>query len=319
MDKKDNLLGYVAELYYERGLSQKEISAILNVSRPTVSRLIDNSKTQGIVEIKINNPIKKNQNLSEKIRHYFKLRDCIVVCGSYDFDKAIDMSAKAAVEMLDVFLDDGMSLGVTWGRSVNAVASALHNTSISNINVCQLSGCLPIKNPNLSSFIVPHRFAQKFNGSCTNITAPLFVQGKEIYEYLVNEPLIKDAIDKASNVDVSLISVGPIGDKKNFMYQSGYYDIFSLDRFKNKGAVALAAGRFIDINGNEVNVDNLYSISVPLDKLRKIPVTIAVSATADRAEATYAVLNSHCIDVLVIDEALANKLLEIRSNYQRSL
>ena len=79
MNRNDNLLEYVAELYYERGLSQQEIGSIINASRPTVSRLIDEAKKQGVVKIVIETSVSKNNKLSGRLRKAFHLRDAIVV------------------------------------------------------------------------------------------------------------------------------------------------------------------------------------------------------------------------------------------------
>ena len=46
----------VCRLYYEENLSQKEISALMGISRPQISRMLTCARSQNIVTIKINNP-----------------------------------------------------------------------------------------------------------------------------------------------------------------------------------------------------------------------------------------------------------------------
>ena len=312
MNRNDNLLAYVAELYYNRGLSQQEIGAIIGASRPTVSRLIEDAKKQGIVKITIESSVSKNNKLSSKLAKAYDLKDAVVIKADFDFDKSIELCAKAVASILPIYLHTGMSLGVSWGRSINSVVDAIDDDTFEGIDVCQMVGCMSMGNPNVDGFSTAQRLAKKMHGNFSSINTPLFIEGHEVYNYLINEPLINHALLKSCNVDVCISGVGAARDTKNSIHQSGYYDSYSLDRFADKGAVASFVGTFIDINGERVDVENIYNIATPLSMVKKIPVSIVLSATVDKAEATYAVLNGEYVDVLVVDEPLANKLLEYK-------
>jgi predicted XRE-type DNA-binding protein len=51
MGTKSEMLIRVAELYYEQQLCQNDISDILGVSRSSISRMLDEARDAGIVEI----------------------------------------------------------------------------------------------------------------------------------------------------------------------------------------------------------------------------------------------------------------------------
>ena len=51
-EEKDKLSIEVAELYYQLNYSQQQIANRLEVSRPTVSRLLQYAKDKGYVQIK---------------------------------------------------------------------------------------------------------------------------------------------------------------------------------------------------------------------------------------------------------------------------
>ena len=87
MKERDELLVRVAELYYQQNLSQNEVAKIIGVSRPLVSRLLIEARNTGIVEIKIHTKIKKNGDLSLKLRNTFNLKEAIVVEGNPDIIK----------------------------------------------------------------------------------------------------------------------------------------------------------------------------------------------------------------------------------------
>ena len=311
MNRNDNLLEYVAELYYERGLSQQEIGSIINASRPTVSRLIDEAKKQGVVKIVIETSVSKNNKLSNRLRKAFRLRDAIVVNSSFDFDKSIDICGKAAAAVLSSFIEPGMTVGLSWGRAVNALVNAMDDLSVSDVKVAQMVGCMTMGNPAIDSFSIAQRLARELHGTYSSINTPLIVKGEEVYHYLINEPMISDSLKKAMKVDIAVNGIGSFDDDKNSLIQSGYFDSYKLNRFRDNGAVASFMGWFIRPDGSRVDVDDIYLISTPLEAVKKVPLSIVLNATAQKAEATMAVLRGGYADILIVDEPLALKLLEL--------
>ena len=77
------------------------------------------------------------------------------------------------------------------------------------------------------------------------------------------------------------------------------------------GAVSSLLGRMFDINGNEVQLDSRYVISAPLKAMRTPSWSIGINASAEKAECTLAAVHGKYINVLVADEALARRMLEI--------
>ena len=66
----------VCKMYYQEGLSQNEI-AKMKISRPTVSRHLNQAKRKGIVEIKIN----ENDllELEKELEEKYKIKEVICV------------------------------------------------------------------------------------------------------------------------------------------------------------------------------------------------------------------------------------------------
>lgn len=63
-----------AKLYYLLDYNQNDIAKKLGVSRPTVSRLLQQAKEEGIVEIKINDPAEDIQQLAKQLEQKFNLK-----------------------------------------------------------------------------------------------------------------------------------------------------------------------------------------------------------------------------------------------------
>src|SRR5690606_41256575 len=66
-----DLLVKAAELYYEFGMTQEEVAAHLNVSRPTVSRLLRQARERGIVRIAVVNPKSRAGELERRLVETF--------------------------------------------------------------------------------------------------------------------------------------------------------------------------------------------------------------------------------------------------------
>ena len=57
-----NAVYAAAHLYYERKLTQKEITTELGISRPTVSKLLSRVQQEGIVQIAVREPEWRNSD-----------------------------------------------------------------------------------------------------------------------------------------------------------------------------------------------------------------------------------------------------------------
>ena len=79
MNNHESLLVHVAQLYYQQNLNQSEISKIVGLSRPTVSRMLEEAREVGIVEIIVQNfPSITYPHCIFRLKFYYKLPSFIV-------------------------------------------------------------------------------------------------------------------------------------------------------------------------------------------------------------------------------------------------
>ncbi len=311
MDNRIDLLVRIAELYYQQGLSQQEISKMMGISRPTISRLLDEAKETGVVEIIVHSPITKHPQLSYALRTAFGLRDAIVIAGEYDFDKALVRCAKCAVHFLKTVLDNNMSIGISWGRALEALCDVMEPSDYYNVNVVQMVGCLGTGNPRVDGLELALRLSKKVNGAYSNIYAPVYVDSELVYSYLVAEPQIETTLKKALSVDIVLTGIGSLDDPNGSLYQSGCYSEADRAELMRRGAVSSLLGRMFDINGCEVQLDGRYVISAPLEVMRYPSWSIGVNASAEKATCTLAAVHGHYLNTLIVDEPLAKRMLKL--------
>ena len=94
-----------AILYYEKNYTQSEIANIMNLSRQTVSKILNDAIKENIVEIKIHNPEITCKELEEELCDRFNIKNAIV-CGVSNVDESLCllMTVKTRLFILKVFL-----------------------------------------------------------------------------------------------------------------------------------------------------------------------------------------------------------------------
>ena len=126
MNDSDEILAVkAAELYYEAGKTQDEIGLALSVSRWKVGRLLVQAREQGFVRIEIVHPSARRFSLERELCGFYDLADAVVV-PTIDSDSDVQARvAQAAADYLTTLRPVPRILGVSWGRTLHAVAARL--------------------------------------------------------------------------------------------------------------------------------------------------------------------------------------------------
>ncbi len=316
MENRTDLLVRVAELYYEQGLNQNEIAKLLSISRPTVSRLLDEAKDAGVVEIIVHSPIRKDPTLSYALRNTFRLREAIVINGAYDYPKALRRCCEAASHFFNTIMDNNKSVGIAWGSVPQLLCELIEEHPYYNVNVVQMVGCLGTGNPNVDGIELALRISKRLGGTYSNIYAPIYVGSEAVYSYLVSEPQIEATLRKAAGVDIILTGIGSFNPETT-LQRAGYWTDKDRMDFISKGAVGHMMARPYDKDGNEVTMEGRYTIGAPLSAMRNADWSIGIAAGAFRADAVLGGVRGGYLNALVTDQALAQELLRL-SGAQRS-
>ena len=94
----------VCDLYYNRDMSQSDIAKIMDISRPTVARLLKSAKLKRIVEITISDPQERRYSeLEQKLEKTYHLQEVIIADTVSTTNQQKDVLGKdlvTAIEML---------------------------------------------------------------------------------------------------------------------------------------------------------------------------------------------------------------------------
>lgn len=311
MDAREDLLIRAAELYYHQELSQNAIAELLGTSRPTISRMLEEARESGIVEIIIHSPIKKNPQLSKALRTALSLKDAIVIAGNHSQTSALQKCCTAAAKFLSGILDNNTTIGITWGAAANYLCDAIEPGDYYNINVVQMVGCLGTGNPDIDGLELAMKIAAKLKGTYANIYAPAFVDSPIVHSHLIAEPQIASTLKKSLHTDIVLTGIGSLHDNTSTLQRAGYLSEEDRLDLLAQGATGHLLARMFDQKGQEIPLKSKHVISAPLTALKVPSWSVGICSGKERAIAALSSVRAGYINTLICDEELANEVLAV--------
>lgn len=312
IDKID-LLVQVAKLYYEFDYSQQMIADKLNISRPYVSRLINQAKAAGIVEIIIHDPNETETKIEKEIKERFGLQRVTVLPVSGEQRKEVlSKLAVAAGRFLNNIVADNDVIGVVWGDTLYECSKNLiKREDIKNVTVVQLCGGVSRVDRNIFVSEIPRNFAEAYNGVPYTLSLPAILDGVDLKNALMKEKNIAEVVAFYKKINIAIITVG-LFTTNSTLVRAGYLSKKQVDELKKKGAVGDIFSRFIDINGKICCPElDQKTVAIELADFKKIKNKIVVVTGVERAKCLCGVLRGGYCDVLITDEETALEVLRI--------
>ncbi|HHE71650.1 MAG TPA: sugar-binding transcriptional regulator [Chloroflexi bacterium] len=313
MEKRADLLTRVASLYYEENLTQAEIAKRIGTSRSTVSRLLQEAREAGWVEIIIHHRWKTVPAVEQELVARFGLRGARVLAGEdRQHDELLRGLGMLAAEYLDGLIQNGHILGISWGTAIYNTVQALRPRRKVSVTVVQMIGAVGRGDPLIDGPDLARSLAHVYGGEYRCLHAPLVVEDARIKEALLQEPHIRETLALARQADVALVGVGsPVAEVASLL-RAGYVDIKTLAALQEQGVVGDVCARHYDIHGKVLDLDiNRRIIGIELEDLHRVKVVIGVAGGEGKAEAIVGALRGYHINTLVTDEATALRVLEL--------
>lgn len=300
-----------AELYYLHNMTQQQIANIVGISRPTVSRLLEDAKTQGIVEIKLHVSDDIEYGVASELRERLGFQEVIVVnTRETDYNKSMEKLAKTAADYVTSLIKSNMTIGISWGRAMKALAVAMPDLKLDNVTVIQTVGGLGVTASNFDGTDVVSILASKLGGTPRSICGPAILPSKAVADELKQIPAIAKVLEEASRADIYMTGIGSFDEPDNSLQRAGYISREERISLHERGAVANILARILDKDGNEIEDFNDRSLSISLDCLKGEALTIGISASGNKAEAILALAKGRYLNTLIIDLCCAQRVME---------
>jgi len=301
-----------AWLYYNQGLTQKDVAEQLGISRTTVIRLLDEAMRRAEVQIWITEGIDDCVELAIKLERIYGLDEAIVVPAPAGGD--VNAQAKSVGLALGQFLTeaipDNYTIGVGWGRTMTASLASFRPPRRDNCKVVSLlGGIVAVHQTNPIDYT--WRLASQLGAECYMFLAPLLVDSIETKRNLIEKCGLEAIYRLAENLDLAIVSCGDIGPQSTSLSE-GFISKGELQQLIEAGCICDTMFNFLDAEGNSVDHPiNKRVMSVDLDTLKKAKHIVISSGGAHRAQAISATIKRIGCNTLITDESAAKALLQM--------
>lgn len=309
-----DLLAQVAVWYYEDRLDQAEIAQRIGKSRSMVSRMLNEVRERGMVEIRIKYPLKRNTQLESECMDRFGLASAWVLNNpeKWSHEMRLRMLGRTAASCLQRYLHDGVRVGVAWSRTLHNVVVELPQQAIRDALVVQISGSVSTDNPTFDGPELVRTLAHKIGADYRYFPAPLVVRDPSIKQSLLREATISEALRLAESIDVAICGIGNLSIDQSSLRNSGLIDDRSFSEILEHKAVGDIIAHQFDQSGTMLPIDfNNRVIGLEPERLKRVPHVIAVSAGPGKAEAILAAIRGGWFNVLVSDADTIEAVLEL--------
>lgn len=305
MSNDKNLMFEAAVLYYEKKHTQQEIANALNLSRQTVSKLLNDAIKENIVEIKINNPKSTCREIEKEICEKFGIRECSV-CSVSNSNNSLRYleTVKLAVQHITPILQKGdMKIALSWGRTVQEFIKSLPDIKTSGNIVFPLFGATEDQNSYFSSNELSRRMADKIGADFKCALFPYLLENNQDYDAIINMSFYKKMKELWENADIAIVGIGNTDIYNVFGKTFGYNQ-------NHQNIVGDIATHFFYENGK---VKKLYenTLCASADDIKKAKTTVAIASGDDKAVAISGALKTNLIDHLITDEYTARQVLSV--------
>lgn len=309
---KDLLSIEVATMYYEYDKTQQEIAKELNISRPTISKLLKYAKEQQFIQITIKKPVEAIHSLETRLKEIFGLKDVRVAYTNHSMtntEHLLTALGKEASFYLNEVVEDGMRIGISWGETLYHMAKELQPKDIQGIEIVQLKGGMNLIHADTHDQKIMMDFVKNFHAKGQYVPLPIIFGSEKTKHAMMEERQIKYISDKMANVDIALYTIGNVS-KNSLLYKTNAITEEEY-AYLEKHAICDICSRFIDEKG-EIVLEELDSrtFGISLKQLKNSTMSILIANGEAKLEGIYTALKQGIPNVLITDSMTAIKLLE---------
>ncbi|EOL44433.1 sugar-binding transcriptional regulator [Enterococcus caccae] len=301
----------IVTMYYEQGLTQAIIARKMGISRPVISKILQQAKESGIVSISIKDESAYAVELGLRIETKYQLDDVIVIPTN---EQKQPQTIKREVSQIAAFylkerLEIGMNIGLSWGTTLADMIDEMPYCSFPTINVSPLVGGISSEHLYFDTNHLVFRLAEKLNSRCQYFYAPALAESIELADVLNKTNLVGNALEQAKKVDFAIIGVGNPNESSTWK-QLGYIEEKELQIIKETGVKGDAVASLFDKNGQTVNNEiSKRMLGIKVEDLVNIPDLMIIGCGKEKAESIKPLLVGKCCTILVVDQTIAEALL----------
>jgi deoxyribonucleoside regulator len=180
---------------------------------------------------------------------------------------------------------------------------------LKNVEVVSLlGGVVQARRFNPSEFA--WQFANTVGADCYLLTAPALVDSADTKRALIERCGLDTVLSRVEKMDMALLSVGAMSALST-SFRFGLISDEQRNALVKAGAVGDMLFNFFDKNGDLVKHEiNEHVMSMPIEKLRKVPKRVLISGGSSKTDALLGGMKLVNANVLITNEEAAQALLD---------
>ncbi|HLR64582.1 MAG TPA: sugar-binding domain-containing protein [Pseudogracilibacillus sp.] len=245
--------------------------------------------------------------LEHELQSYIGDTKVIVVPGDSDQSEFVKHEiGRATVDYLQKIIQDDVTIAVTGGTTMAAVANAMVPFEGYECSFVPARGGVGEKVENQANSIVAKMAkAEQGNYHLLHVPDPL---SETLYQTIIHEPQIKETLNIIKNTDIVIHGIGEALAMASRRKTSQRV----MDKLIKDKAVSEAFGYYFDITGQIVH--KVRTVGIQLEDLTHINQVITVAGGKSKAQAILSYMIHGKSDVLVTDEAAALEIINLYKN-----
>lgn len=306
------MLGRIAKLYYEHGLTHQEIADLVGWSRVKVTRGLAEARELGIVQITV---VSDEAIFVEEESHLRKRFGLEIVALSPSVaapEGSVSALSRVGAECICQHVTNGMHVAVGLSKTLAGIASIVEPDPQPDTVFVPLQGTNPglVVPPTPSNIAL--EFATRFQGNAHALSAPVFASSPEILKILNDDENFSRGFDMARACDLALVGVGGTALDSSILLGGNRLTEEDAAEIRATGAAGDINARFFDKAGQPLETaQSALVLGLTLDEFVKIPVRIAAAAGPAKVEALHAALTGGLVNGLITDDVTAKELLAL--------
>ena len=304
--KKQQKLAHVAQRYYLENKKQSDIAKELGVSRPMISRMLNEAKALGIVEITVHFPEKEEDLLMNRLLSQIPLHGGILIPdagGDTETNRALCNGALTLLMHLNA-----RRVGIGWGHFIGQLASLVEEIPPENSSVeflCPLIGNagIPIRNYHTNENV--RILADAFGAKSHFLYLPALPESLEEKQVLCSTELYHQMEHEWAQLDTILVNIGNHPSTPDFASVARYGDLL-----QRQHACGRLLAYYFNESGQIITSHQDFAIQMPLELMKSCRNVVGLCSANTRVQALRGALNTGLFTHIVAREVLVQELLK---------
>lgn len=300
-------LAHIARLYYLEDRKQSDIAQEMGVSRPLISRMLQEARDLGIVEIHVHDPSEHGSVVMGRLRTTFSLSGGILI-GDEGGDSEINRNLSEGILQLLQELN-ARRVGIGWGHLTGALVnycdSGAVNCRLTLEHICPMIGnaSIPIRNYHTNENV--RILAERMGAQPHFLYLPALVETREERDILFSTDLYQQIYREWEQLDTALVNIGNYPSTPDFASVARYGD-----KLQKRKACGRLVAYFYDEHGSIIESDRDFSIQIPLSLLARCRNVVGLCSANTSERALRGALRTGLFTHLIAREELAKAVLE---------